>query len=357
MINEKSNDLSIRYTYTGEFGEGGFSQVFFCMDNNLQRKVAIKTIKEKEEVARVKDEVSSLLKMRSKNVVQVYDIINLEDGIGIVMEFIEGQDLFGIDFQILHEKDKLKLLWQIASGIFDIHKSGLIHRDIKPNNMKIDSEGILKIFDFGLAKDSVVDAKTIGFKGTFYFSAPEQYSNGTVHLTNKIDLYSFSVLALFLLKNEIPDKLRSIPPLPLALEDFQGSILDNYPEIIQVLFRCASHNFMLRPDIEEVKAVIEKNILKWKHQALAVFNDKSFILNEKNKFVKISLPSVGSFELHYTGYDFRVKNTVGEVYLNNSPVTTEIIIPGACVVTLGAPNRGSARKYITFDVSNPEVML
>jgi serine/threonine-protein kinase len=198
MTNEVISNLPARYVHDGDSDDGGFSDVSFCHDKHLQRRIAIKTIKEFSELERLKDEISALLQLRSKHVVQVYDIVKnpANTSFGIVMEYIDGLDLFNTAEHTKSDTQLLKILWQIASGISDIHKAGLIHRDIKPNNMKLDSEGILKIFDFGLSRNEGIDAVTIGFKGTLGYSAPEQFLNTKVEFTSAIDVYAFGATAL-----------------------------------------------------------------------------------------------------------------------------------------------------------------
>lgn len=159
-----------------------------CKDLTLQRDVAIKVIHGATHRRRMLDELSALAKMRSKHVVQVYDVLQpSRDEIGIVQEFISGVDLFDEGASPDDTTGFYKQIWQIASGISDIHALGVIHRDIKPNNMKIDSEGVVKIFDFGLARDEGPSAATMGFVGTRGFAAPELY-RGPVRFTKAVDV-------------------------------------------------------------------------------------------------------------------------------------------------------------------------
>ncbi len=126
--------------------------VFMCTDSVLERSVALKVMPNSSNTRRLKDELNALFKIRSKHVVQVYDVCVDDNNVGIIQEYVDGKDLFSEDLAPTDCKNYLQMLWQISSGISDIHDEGLIHRDIKPNNMKIDREGILKIFDFGLAQ-------------------------------------------------------------------------------------------------------------------------------------------------------------------------------------------------------------
>ncbi|MFY8063009.1 MAG: protein kinase domain-containing protein, partial [Usitatibacteraceae bacterium] len=143
-----------RYQTKGGPLVGGMAAVYPCMDIVLERQVAIKIMPGSAHRRRVRDELEALLKLRSKHVVQVYDVLNHAEGdLAIVQEFIDGLDLFDDKLAPSSLDGYLKLLWQIASGIADVHELGVIHRDIKPNNMKVDPEGVIKIFDFGLARD------------------------------------------------------------------------------------------------------------------------------------------------------------------------------------------------------------
>lgn len=159
-------NLPKRYCQTGSVAKGGFGDVLFCEDIHLQRKVAIKFLQDPADIRRLLDELRALLLMRSKHVVQVLDIIPSSTGVvGIVEEFIDGDDLWNSPLPRTSPDQYLKTLWQIAHGIADIHSADVIHRDIKPNNMKFDAEGIVKIFDFGLARDEGPTAETNGFIG------------------------------------------------------------------------------------------------------------------------------------------------------------------------------------------------
>ncbi|QKV57946.1 MAG: protein kinase [Dechloromonas sp.] len=168
-----------------------------CEDQHLQRKVAIKFLQDPAtDMRRLLDELRALLLMRSKHVVQVLDIVpSGSELIGIVEEFIDGEDLWNSKIP-LSPTQFLKTLWQIACGIADIHAFGIIHRDIKPNNMKFDPEGIVKIFDFGLARDEAY-SRNERFCWHSGIRRPELYSHSKVTFTNEVDVYAFGASAAF----------------------------------------------------------------------------------------------------------------------------------------------------------------
>ncbi|NWO06617.1 MAG: serine/threonine protein kinase [Alteromonadaceae bacterium] len=353
-------DLSLpdRYEPKDNSASGGFSNVQICLDTHLQRDVAVKTIKDASESGRIQDELKALMQLRSKHVVQVFDIANYEnDKTAIVMEYISGSDLFNYDLDAFSPEDFLKLLWQLSSGITDIHAAGIIHRDLKPNNMKIDDEGILKIFDFGLSRNSE-DASTVGFKGTIGFAAPEQFTNGHLQFSDAVDVYAFGAIALFLLTNDLPDELKSIPPEELLESAFDNTLVDQYPKIKEYLVKCLSIDPVDRPKISDVHEQLTKFLLYNEHQALAVAGVKSHVIDKNKKKVSVKSDNIGAFAIEYDGFEFRLVNPQGEVFLNNSKVTGTLVLPGSCVVALGASHRTHyERSYVTFDISNPEVSL
>jgi serine/threonine-protein kinase len=328
------------------------------MDNHLGRKVAIKFIQDEKEKKRLLDELRALLQMRSKHVVQVYDIVPGEhDSIGIVEEFVEGEDLWDSDFPCQSSEHYLKTLWQIAAGIADIHAAGVIHRDIKPNNMKLDAEGIVKIYDFGLAKDEGADAKTKGFKGTLGFAAPELFGDGTVAFTSAIDTYAFGATAIFLACKDLPPNLKKVP-----LQLVKGDVFSKFPitvpaELTSLLGECLAQEPSHRPWMAVVRDELARHLLRDRHQALAVYNGKPYVINAGNRSAGLDYPTVGKIEITYDGLKFLVAVATGEVYINNRPTNPGEEIPGSCVVALGGAHRGSSRAYITFDVSKPEVVL
>jgi len=326
---------------------------------HLSRKVAIKTIRYIEDLKRIEDEIKGLLQVRSKHVVQIFDLIRDDSPKAIIMEYIDGIELIYPDFQVTSNIHLLKTLWQIASGISDIHDVGIIHRDIKPNNMKLDEEGIVKIFDFGLSRDSNLNAMTMGFVGTQGFSAPELYTNDKVSFTSAIDVYSFGITVLYLATKNIPQPLLQIPPNKAPKNCFDCDYLNSYPTLKILFEQCLNIDPKKRPSMKEVKEKISEYLVIDKHQAILVSDGKTpYVLNASKRSVKISYGAVGSFEVFYDGLRFVLKNVIGEVYINNIEAENNNEIGGSCVIGLGNSNRPfRERSFMTFDVSSPEVTL
>ena len=346
-----------RYQFDGNYISGGMATVLPCQDKVLSRNVAIKIMPGAASERRIRDEVSALLKMRSKHVVQIYDIFPTEnEGLAIVQEFISGFDLFDKRLFPKTKGEYLRLLWQMASGLADIHDLKIIHRDIKPNNMKVDNEGVLKIFDFGLARDEGEGASTMGFVGTPGFAAPELYADNP-KFTAAVDVYAFGASALYLAMGDLPSDLKYRPPKLDANDFFEEIRFDLRDELRSSLSSCLSKSPKNRPPMKEVRDLLAKNILHDTHRALVVFDGKSTFLNGKNRSVSLNAHGLGQIKIQYDGFDFRAVEISGEVFINNRAVSNNFAIPGACVVTLGAHEKKNQRKYITFDLSHPEIVL
>lgn len=348
--------LSPRYILLEGAMDGGMSSVYPYKDQYLERKVALKIIPPGPNARRIQDELEALFKLRSKHVVQVYDVARDSDSIGIVQEFIDGVDLFSDQHAPNTCEAYLRMIWQIASGIADIHAAGIIHRDIKPNNMKVDQEGILKIFDFGLARDEGVNAATVGFVGTHGFAAPELYSS-QVSFTPSVDVFAFGATALYLGMRNLPAELKSPPPAAIEKNPF-SSLPFGLPEsVAEVLFQCLELNPSLRPTMSTVKLTVEKHLLYDRHRALVVNGPAASYLDCNNRTVELKYGDYGSIRIEYDGFSFVVTSSSGNVYLNNRPANVGDYLPGSCVLTLGEPALKSNRAYVTFDLSNPGIVL
>ena len=348
--------LPTRYELSSTNNSGGMGDILYCKDKHLQRDVVIKLMKSDLEQRRLFDEQRSLIQLRSKHVVQLYDVVQINEQFGLVLEFIQGQDLYTGAYQ--SDMDGLvETLWQVACGLSDIHASSIIHRDIKPNNIRRDNTGVIKVFDFGLAR-KLDTAKTNCVIGTVGFMAPELWRRGEVEFTTAVDVYAFGVTALVLANANIPDELLNYPPMPVPYTNWVRGRLPNLDaDIVDILEKCISYLPSDRPRIAEVEKVFRRHLLKDKHKGLLVMGDQVKELNCKNRRAKIrsmvgnSLN--GEIAIEYDGYDFRVVEFSGIVSINNDPVSVGYIMPGASVITLGS---GSNRGFVTFDISNPEVV-
>ncbi|MFV3371923.1 serine/threonine-protein kinase [Pseudomonas sp. NY15435] len=348
--------LPSRYELSAPLTAGGMGEIYKCTDTHLNREVILKVLKKGEEARRLLDEQKALLQIRSRHVVQLYDIIEIkEDGNtnqALILEFIDG-DTLTPGCQSL-DNEYLKTLWQIACGLSAIHASGIIHRDIKPSNIKIDSSGNLKILDFGLSRRHGEDAATVNAIGTPIFMAPELWKKSDVSFDNSIDVYAFAITALALKKDQrIPATLTAYPPGKIEPGELNEYLKGIPSDIIGLLEDCLSHDTQKRPHISEIEKTLNRHLLHNKHRALLVANGATYELNKDSTNVNVKIASLGEISINYDGYQFIVKSQSGQVTANNRNIANGEALPHCCVLTFGT---GSSRRFITFDVSNPEVM-
>lgn len=349
--------LPTRYAVGDERREGGQGYVYICEDTFLQRKVAIKVMKVTSDPDVIKKEIASLSEIRSRHVVEVYDLVasKSSDMIGLVQEFVPGLDLCD-HTKATDDADYLPILWQIACGLVDIHKHAKIHRDIKPANIRFDNEGVIKILDFGLAMDSA-DAITILARGTRYFLAPELYGTLPVSITQAVDVYAFGVVAWYLAqKGKLAPAMRTIPPGSPSMPSFSTVGVTLPPEVVSVLNTTLSISPALRPQMQEVRRILEQYLLYGKHRAYVSYGSQSKTLNSPGEEVTLKVGR-DSVKISYDGVCFKLGSVSGDVYINNMSACSGEVLPGSCVITLGRPTLRYDRTFVPIDMSHPGVVI
>ncbi|MBZ9747239.1 serine/threonine protein kinase [Mesorhizobium sp. CO1-1-7] len=339
---------------------GGMSDTLVCKDAHLERNVVIKSLKPGMAKHRLMDELSALSAIRSNYVVQVLDVIYDEgEIIGFVEEYIPGSPLMPLPANSTPNA-ALRALYPIATGVSHVHSHGRVHRDLKPDNMKVDGEGVLKIFDFGLAKLDAA-AKT---KQLFYsqgYSAPEIFkadSKGDHNFTSAVDVFALGAIAVWLLcDGKLPTELENVPPtLPCAQADFSAIMPSLPPSIAQLLNACLAADPSKRPNARTVAEQIGKYLLFDKHRMLLTHKGQEFSVNSSSRTVKLSSGN-DSVSIKYDGLDFIVTSVSGFALRNNKQLKIGDKLTGAAVIVLGDPINRMGRTSITADVSYPEVLL
>jgi eukaryotic-like serine/threonine-protein kinase len=258
--------LPRRYKPTGTRLDGGMSTAVVCHDQHLDRLVLIKSLAPGIDSRRLLDEIQALQIIRSKHVVQIYDLIWNGAGeiIGIVEEYLPGKDLTSVGLPS-KELEFLRLVFPIAEGIADIHAHGRVHRDIKRQNMKFDAENCLKIFDFGLARDSA-SSSTVGSVGTPGYMAPELFkpdARGLVHFTPAVDTFAFGATCFAVLLGKLPSAILQCPPrLPSPTVSFSVNKIGLSSDVISVLDTCLSVDPWIRPPMSQVKGTLGLHFVK-----------------------------------------------------------------------------------------------
>ncbi|MHB1335225.1 MAG: Stk1 family PASTA domain-containing Ser/Thr kinase [Candidatus Humimicrobiaceae bacterium] len=245
--------IAERYKLISKIGSGGTADVYLAQDIKLNRSVAIKILAktysfEKNFVARFKKEAQILARLNHPNIVAIYDWGQYENSYFICMEYVEGQSLEEIiDKQgILSPIITAKYSIQICNALEVAHNNNLIHRDIKPQNIIVTPDGIVKITDFGIAKSLIEDnTKTINILGTSYYISPEQ-AQGKI-LSYSTDIYSLGIVMYEMLTADLPFRgenaieisLKHINERPLR----PSIIVNNIPvQIEKIILHCLKKN-------------------------------------------------------------------------------------------------------------------
>lgn len=203
--------LDGRYEIHELIGVGGMANVYRCKDTIDDREVAIKILKDEylnneEFIRRFKNESKAIAVLSHPNIVKVYDV-SFGDMIQyIVMEYIDGITLKEyIDLQgVIEWKDALHLTTQILKALQHAHECGIVHRDIKPQNIMLLQDGTIKVTDFGIARFSDTSTRTMTDQaiGSVHYIAPEQ-ARGEV-TDGKTDIYSVGVMFYEMLTGKLP---------------------------------------------------------------------------------------------------------------------------------------------------------
>ncbi len=254
-----------RYRLEQFLGGGGAGTVYRARDLELDRPVALKILDvpgspDEERIERVRrrfrHEVEALSRIRNPHVINIHESLMLEGGVpGMLTEYIEGRTL-GETLEASEEielKAALVLVHQIANGLHEAHLRGVIHRDIKPDNVIVEqlpaSGWFARLLDFGLVHLVDTQRQTRGFHGTPLYAAPEQCRSST-EITRSVDIYSLGCLLFHLVAGRPPfvhsdaralifahvdepaPRLSEVTDrrIPERLEDLVASMLEKDPE-------------------------------------------------------------------------------------------------------------------------------
>lgn len=237
----KGQKISDRYQIIKSIGEGGMANVYLAYDTILDRNVAVKVLRgdlanDEKFVRRFQREALSASSLTNPNIVEVYDVGEDNGEYYIVMEYVEGKHLKSL----LKKRGKLTvpevvdIVLQITNGLSVAHDSYIIHRDIKPQNILILENGLIKITDFGIAMaiNSTQLTQTNSVMGSVHYLPPEQASGKGATLQS--DIYSIGILMYELLCGKLPFKGDNAVEIALKhLKEPMPSIRDEIPEVPQ----------------------------------------------------------------------------------------------------------------------------
>ena len=247
--------LDGRYEITDLIGVGGMADVYKAVDVMENRIVAVKILKpefagNEEFLRRFRNESKAISLLSHPNIVKIYDV-GLKDEIQfIVMEYIDGITLKEfIDQQgVLRWKDALHFTTQILRALQHAHDKGIVHRDIKPQNIMLFADGTIKVMDFGIARFSRVDGKTMSDKtiGSVHYISPEQARGDMTD--ERSDIYSVGVMLYEMLTGKKPFDGEN--PVAIALKHMEEEAklpCDVMPSIPEALEEIVIHAMEKNP--------------------------------------------------------------------------------------------------------------
>ena len=200
-----------RYQIIEELGKGGMGKVYKVHDTKIKEKIALKLIKpeiakDKKTIERFSNELRLARKIRHKNVCQMFDLGEEKGTQFITMEYVSGEDLRSSirRFGQLPIGKSISIANQICEGLAEAHRQGVVHRDLKSNNIMIDKEGNVRIMDFGIARS--LEAKGITAAGVMIgtpeYMSPEQVEGKDVD--QRSDVYSLGIVLYEMVTGRVP---------------------------------------------------------------------------------------------------------------------------------------------------------
>lgn len=295
-----------KYEVIREVGIGGMGKVYQARDPILSRIVAIKLMSEAQLVdgemrTRFYREAQSAGNLRHPNIITIYDLAEERGVPYIVMEYLEGSDLKQLlkdrpDFPLY---DKLRIAVQVANGLSYAHQFGIVHRDIKPGNIRVLEGGHVKIMDFGIAKVAASEMTKTGLTmGTWHYMSPEQIVGKKVD--KRSDIWALGVILFEMLAGRRPFEAESITTLvykiahdPPPSFESQGVEVaetlalivsralakeagERYADAADLARELESFIAAMSTSVEQLKTEVERDIRKYLQLATALLVKKQF---------------------------------------------------------------------------------
>ena len=305
MIN---NIICNRYKILDHLGTGGMATVWLGYDTILDRQVAIKTFKidanDEDAVKRFNREAKAVTSLSHPNIVSIYDVENEGEFYYLILEYVEGMTLK--DYMIKNPRIPIETIVhiakQISAGLSHAHQNGIIHRDIKPQNILMKEDLTCKITDFGIARaygDTTL-TQTNQMLGTVYYLSPEQ-ARGNV-ATAQSDIDSLGILIFEMITGQIPFKGESA--VAIALKHLQEELpeIDKYRENVP----------------QSVKNIVLQATMKNPNEryisSKELVEDLTTVLNPErlfeNKYTGFKIPSQSVQNYNQTQYIDRHSNEI-----------------------------------------------
>ena len=176
--------------------------------------------------------------------------------------------------------------------------------------------------------------------------------------TKAIDTYAFGATALYITEGSLPRNLLKKPPKrPAKTSSFTSLSVSIPAEIAKLLDSTLSENPEDRPEMSDIRDAIARHLLFGKHKALVVSGSEAYSINKVGQNINIGASGMGKIQINYDGLVFQIGKVSGDVFVNNKQAKAGQVFPGSCVITIGTRTLDASRKFVTFDISHPEVVL
>ncbi|RYY04320.1 MAG: serine/threonine-protein kinase [Gammaproteobacteria bacterium] len=338
------------YSILSCIGRGGMGLVYLARDTRLDRQVAIKCLRaelfEPHYRERFKREALLLAKLNHPHIVQIYDYVETDTQLALVMEYVNGQNLQQhLREHIVPITQRMQWLTQIAQGLAVAHDAGIIHRDLKTENILINQHKLAKISDLGIAKSQDFNATlTDHVTGSYASMSPEQAMGEAIDFRS--DLFSFGILAYQLLcgahpfgeaenKLQIMQRIISHPPISPTKNN-----PDLPPEAVELLGQLLSKNPDNRPAKTHWVAAQCEKLYQWFLANTKVDEDHTQALHNTSQSGIRTNPSRSNTQEHPTFETQILKKSAPlsmriKAYLRNN-ITTLAVFSLIVVALAGA---------------------
>ncbi|HCT90556.1 MAG TPA: Stk1 family PASTA domain-containing Ser/Thr kinase [Lachnospiraceae bacterium] len=245
---ETGVNIGQRYEIIDRIGSGGMADVYKAMDSKLNRLVAVKVLRQefridKTFVSKFQKEAQAAAGLSHPNIVNVFDVGEDVNANFIVMELVEGITLkdYITRKKRLSVKEATSIAIQVSLGLEAAHQSGIVHRDVKPQNIMISTDGKVKLSDFGIARAASSNTISSNVMGSVHYSSPEQVRGGFANAQS--DIYSLGVTLYEMLTGRVP--FEGDTTVAIAIKHLQEEIVPpskyapNLPHSLeQIILKC-----------------------------------------------------------------------------------------------------------------------
>lgn len=370
-MSELIND---RYKIIKHIGQGGMADVYVAYDNILKRDVAIKVLREDlnndpVSVMRFKREASASTSLSHPNIVDIYDVGEFRDHYYIVMEYIKGHTLKEVITKrgALMVDEAIAIMKQLVSATLEAHRRGIIHRDIKPQNVLVKADGSVKMVDFGiaLASGSMQLTQSDSIMGSVHYLAPELAKGEQA--SEQSDIYSLGIVFYELLSGDVPFKANQAVQVALMhMKNKMPNVKDINPSVPQsvenIILRATSKDKAFRyKNCEEMLLDLNTALDADRiNESRNVFNefsiDKTSTTNIKTKKKKRLKPAVIIVPLLTI---FLIGIIVSFLYFFGffAPKITTVVVPSVIGLDITEAKQLLEENSLVLDVDNIEYEL